>query len=83
MAPWAMCFGLGRMVKSGTTPNFIHTCAPLIPSNGDATDLLQLVPPDLGALDREATRLLNAYDLLAHPYLPNTRCALELALWPD
>ena len=34
-----MCFGLGKVVKSGTTPNFIYTCTPLIPSNGDATEL--------------------------------------------
>ncbi len=39
MAAWAMCFGLGKVVKSGTTPNFIYTCTPLIPSNGDATEL--------------------------------------------
>ena len=26
MAAWAMCFGLGKVVKSGTTPNFIYTC---------------------------------------------------------
>ena len=39
MATWAMCFGLGKVVKSGTTPNFIYTCTPLIPSNGDATEL--------------------------------------------
>jgi hypothetical protein len=36
---WAMCFGLGKVIKSGTTPNFIYTCAPLMPSNGDATEL--------------------------------------------
>ena len=39
MAAWAMCFGLGKVVKSGSTPNFTYTCTPLIPSNGDATEL--------------------------------------------
>ena len=39
MAAWAMCFGLGKVVKSGTTPNWVYTCTPLIPSNGDATEL--------------------------------------------
>jgi len=36
---WAMCFGLGKVVKSGTTPNFTYTCTPLMPSAGDATEL--------------------------------------------
>ena len=39
MAAWAMCFGLGKVVKSGTTPNWVYTCTPLIPANGDATEL--------------------------------------------
>ncbi len=39
MAAWAMAFGLGKVVKSGTTPNWIYTCTPLIPSNGDAAEL--------------------------------------------
>jgi hypothetical protein len=32
IAAWAMAFGLGKVVKSGTTPNFTYTCAPLFPS---------------------------------------------------
>ncbi|GIW55497.1 MAG: hypothetical protein KatS3mg082_1901 [Nitrospiraceae bacterium] len=28
---WAMAFGLGKVVKSGTTPNFTYTCTPLFP----------------------------------------------------
>ena len=28
-AAWAMVFGLGHTVKTGTTPNFIYTCTPL------------------------------------------------------
>ena len=29
---WAMAFGLGKVVKSGTTPNFTYTCTPLNPA---------------------------------------------------
>jgi hypothetical protein len=36
---WAMAFGLGKVVKSGATPNFTYTCTPLIPANGDAAEL--------------------------------------------
>jgi hypothetical protein len=36
---WAVAFGLGKVVKSGTAPNFTYTCTPLIPANGDAAEL--------------------------------------------
>jgi hypothetical protein len=39
MAAWAMCFGLGKVVKSGSNLNFVYTCTPLIPAKGDATEL--------------------------------------------
>ncbi|MBZ5625935.1 MAG: hypothetical protein LAQ69_45690, partial [Acidobacteriia bacterium] len=39
MAAWAMCFGLGKVVKSGSASNWTYTCTPLIPANGDATEL--------------------------------------------
>jgi hypothetical protein len=39
IAAWAMAFGLGKVVKSGTTPNFTYTCTPLFPANGDAAEL--------------------------------------------
>ncbi len=39
MAAWAMCFGLGKVVKTGSTPNFIYTCTPLMPSAGDDAEL--------------------------------------------
>jgi hypothetical protein len=39
IAAWAMAFGLGKVVKSGTTPNFTYTCTPLFPSAGDAAEL--------------------------------------------
>jgi hypothetical protein len=39
IAAWAMAFGLGKVVKSGTTPNFTYTCTPLFPASGDAAEL--------------------------------------------
>jgi hypothetical protein len=60
MAAWAMCFGLGKVVKSGTTPNFTYTCTPLFPSAGDATELpyfsfVEQIRPGSGViLDRQA-----------------------------
>jgi len=30
-AAWVMAFGLGKVVKTGTTPNWIYTCTPLDP----------------------------------------------------
>jgi hypothetical protein len=36
---WAMAFGLGKVVKSGTTPNFTYICTPLFPASGDAAEL--------------------------------------------
>ena len=32
IAAWAMAFGLGKVVKSGTSPNFTYTCTPLNPT---------------------------------------------------
>jgi len=34
IAAWAMAFGLGKAVETGTAPNFVYTCTPLNPSNG-------------------------------------------------
>ena len=39
IAAWAMAFSLGKVVKSGTNPNFTYTCTPLFPANGDAAEL--------------------------------------------
>jgi hypothetical protein len=39
IAAWAMAFSLGKVVKSGTAPNFTYTCTPLFPANGDAAEL--------------------------------------------
>lgn len=38
MLAWALSFGLGKVVKSGTTPNFTYTITPIAP----ATDGLEL-----------------------------------------
>ena len=35
---WAVCFALGKVVKSGAGP-YTYTCTPLIPSAGDAAEL--------------------------------------------
>jgi hypothetical protein len=60
IAAWAVCFGLGKVVKSGATPNFTYTCTPLIPANGDAAELpyfsfVEQIRPGAGVvLDRQA-----------------------------
>jgi len=59
-AAWVMAFGLGKVVKSGTTPNFTYTCTPLMPANGDAAELpyfsfVEQIRPGAGVvLDRMA-----------------------------
>lgn len=35
---WAVAFGLGKVVKSGG-PNFVYTCTPYIPANGDSAEM--------------------------------------------
>jgi hypothetical protein len=60
VAAWAMAFGLGKVVKSGSAPNFTYTCTPLFPANGDAGELpyftfLEQMRPGAGVvLDRMA-----------------------------
>ena len=60
IAAWAMAFSLGKVVKSGTSPNFTYTCAPLFPANGDAAELpyfsfVEQIRPGAGVvLDRMA-----------------------------
>ena len=60
IAAWAMCFGLGKVVKSGSNPNFTYTCTPLIPANGDAAELpyfsfIEQIRPGAGVvIDRMA-----------------------------
>lgn len=51
--------------------------------HGDALDLLDAVALDPVALSEEADRLVKAFAQLAHPYVPNQRAALEVALWPE
>ncbi|MBA3973351.1 MAG: hypothetical protein C0504_03925 [Candidatus Solibacter sp.] len=60
IAAWAMAFSLGKVVKSGTNPNFTYTCTPLFPANGDAAELpyfsfVEQIRPGAGiVLDRLA-----------------------------
>lgn len=60
IAAWAMAFGLGKVVKSGTNPNFTYTCTPPNPSNGDPVELpffsfIEQIRPGAGVvLDRMA-----------------------------
>ena len=60
IAAWAMAFSLGKVVKSGTTPNFTYTCTPLFPAAGDAAELpyfsfVEQIRPGAGiVLDRMA-----------------------------
>ena len=60
IAAWAMAFSLGKVVKSGTNPNFTYTCTPLFPANGDAAELpyfsfVEQIRPGAGiVLDRMA-----------------------------
>ncbi len=60
IAAWAMAFGLGKVVKSGTAPNFTYTATPLIPSAGDDAELpyfsfVEQIRPGAGVvLDRMA-----------------------------
>lgn len=43
-AAWMFAFGLGKVVKSGTLPNFVYTCTPLNPvTDGDELPYFSLV----------------------------------------
>jgi len=56
---WAVCFALGKVVKSGAGP-YTYTCTPLIPSAGDAAELpylsyVEQIRPGGGVvIDRQA-----------------------------
>jgi hypothetical protein len=60
IAAWAMAFSLGKVVKSGTAPDFTYTSTPLFPANGDAAELpyfsfVEQIRPGAGVvLDRMA-----------------------------
>ncbi|MCC6362207.1 MAG: hypothetical protein IT165_01715 [Bryobacterales bacterium] len=60
IAAWAMAFGLGKVVKSGANPNWVYTCTPPNPANGDAVELpffsfIEQIRPGAGVvLDRMA-----------------------------
>ncbi len=64
----------------------VRACAPNEPRllvHGDAIDLLDVASPENLLLDAEAQRLVDAYRMLEHPFLPNRRAALQTILWPD
>ncbi len=60
IAAWIMAFGLGKVVKSGASPNLTYTCTPLNPSAGDPVELpyfsfVEQIRPGAGVvLDRMA-----------------------------
>ncbi len=72
-----LSFARDRLVRA-TAPE-----RPELLIHGDALDLVDAVDEDPAVLDAEAVRLLDSYDLLRHPFLPNQRAALQLALWPE
>src|ERR1051325_351943 len=57
---WAVAFGLGKVVKSGSSPNLVYTCTPLNGANGDSVELpffsfIEQIRPGAGVvLDRMA-----------------------------
>lgn len=51
--------------------------------HGDVVHHLDGGLPDPFALDAEADRLTSAFGQLRHPFIPNPRALLQLALWPD
>jgi len=72
------------LLLSFTRDRLVRACAPDHPDllvHGDAMDLIDSVTISPALLDEEADRLVAATRLLAHPYLPNDRAALQMALW--
>ena len=56
---WAVCFGLGKVVKSGRWQLYVYTCTPLIPAAGDAAELpylsyVEQIRPGAGVRPRPA-----------------------------
>ncbi len=56
---------------------------PGLVTHRDTIDLLDSVTARPELLDAEADRLLEAYRILLHPFVPNSRAALQMALWPE
>ena len=83
---WAVCFGLGKVVKSGAGP-YVYTCTPLIPSAGDAAELpylsyVEQIRPGGGVvLDRQAVGLaVEAFQISvgSGPGRANSKISVEL-----
>lgn len=51
--------------------------------HGDVSHHLDGGRPDPYALDAEADRITEAFAQLRHPFIPNPRALLQLALWPE
>jgi len=88
IAAWAMAFGLGKVVKSGTSPNFTYTCTPLFPANGDAAELpyfsfVEQIRPGAGVvLDRQAVGCaIESWQLVigSGPGRANSKITVEFA----
>src|SRR5512142_322439 len=87
---WAVAFGLGKVVKSGG-PNFVYTCTPLIPANGDAAELpylsyVEQIRPGAGVVvDRQAVGMaVESFQISvgSGPGRANSKISVELvASW--
>ena len=83
---WAVCFGLGKVVKSGAGP-YVYTCTPLIPSAGDAAELpylsyVEQIRPGAGVvLDRQAVGMaVESFQITvgSGPGRANSKISIEL-----
>ena len=83
---WAVCFGLGKVVKTGAGP-YVYTCTPLIPSAGDAADLpylsyVEQIRPGAGVVvDRQAVGMaIESFQISvgSGPGRANSKISVEL-----
>ena len=83
---WAVCFGLGKVVKSGAGP-YTYTCTPLIPSAGDAAELpylsyVEQIRPGAGVVvDRQAVGMaVESFQISvgSGPGRANSKISIEL-----
>ena len=88
IAAWAMAFGLGKVVKSGASPNFAYTCTPLFPANGDSAELpyfsfVEQIRPGAGSvIDRMAVGCgIESWQISigSGPGRANSKIAIEFA----
>ena len=83
---WAVCFGLGKVVKTGAGP-YTYTCTPLFPSAGDAAELpylsyVEQIRPGGGVVvDRQAVGVaVESFQITigSGPGRANSKLAVEL-----